>query len=390
MYETPLAMSQWYAANQPLLNDRVPVATVGIVYSQRNLDFFGREHADVQVDLPQRGFLQALTRARIPYVLLHADEIERAAATLKTLILPNLGVMTASQVDAVRAFVSRGGGLVATGGTSLFDEWGDSRPDFALADIFGVRVPPDHPLRDEAQRRAWAADSAQSYLRLTPELRATVAGPHIPGEPRPAGERHAVLKGLERTDILAYGGALAPLDVASSATVLLTFVPPFPAFPPEAVWSRQMKTDVPGLVVTERPGAGRVAYMAADLDRRFARDNLGDHARLLANLVRWTAREDIPLAVEGPGFLDCHLYRQPGRVILHCVNLTNEGTWRAPLEELIPVGPVKVRVRLPEDMGARGVRLLVSEERPALKVTAGWASFDIRSVVDHEVAVIEG
>ena len=166
-------------------------------------------------------------------------------------------------------------------------------------------------------------------------------------------------------------------------------MPPFPAFPPEAVWSRQTRTDVPGLVVTDQAGSGRVAYMAADLDRRFARDNLGDHGRLLANLVRWTAREDIPLTIEGPGFLDCHLYRQPGRVILHCVNLTNEGTWRGPLEELIPVGPVKVRVRLPEGMHPRRLRLLVSAAKPALKAPGGWATFSIDSILDHEVAVIE-
>lgn len=388
MYQTPIAMSQWYAANQQFLHQRVPVATVGIVYSQRNYDFFGREHAYLLVDMPQRGFMQALTRARIPYMLVHADDISRDAATLETLILPNVGVMTESQIAAVRAFVTRGGGLVATGASSLFDEWGDARPDFGLSDIFGVSVPSGHPLRDETQRRQWAADSAQSYLRLTPELRAEVAGPHIAGEPRADGRRHEVLKGFEQTDILAYGGALAPIDVASSAQVLLTFVPPFPSFPPEAVWSRRMRTEIPALVVTDRPGSGRSAYLAADLDRRYARDNLGDLASLLANLVRWTAKDDIPLVVEGAGLLDCHLYRQPGRLILHCVNLTNEGTWRGPIDELIPVGPVHVRVRLPDDVRARGLRLLVSGEKPRITVSGGWATFEIRSVVDHEIAVI--
>jgi hypothetical protein len=390
MYETPVAMSQWYVANEPFLHRRVPVATVGIVYSQRNYDFFGRDRADVMVDQPQRGFTEALTRARIPYLLVHADDIERDAATLATLILPNLGVMTPSQIGAVRAFVARGGGLVATGVTSLFDEGGDARPDFALADVFGVRVPSGHPWRDEDQRRRSATDTAQSYLRLTPELRAGLSGPHVAGEPRANGERHAVLKGFEQTDILAFGGTLAPLDVAATARVLLTFVPPFPAFPPEAVWSRRMTTDIPGLVLMEAPRAGRVAYLAADLDRRYARENLGDLAGLLTNLVRWAAKDTIPLVVEGPGLLDCHLYRQGERLILHCVNLTNEGTWRGPIDELIPVGPVQVRVRVPDTLRAREVRLLVSGGKPALRVSGGWAGFELASITDHEVAVIEG
>jgi hypothetical protein len=389
MYETPLAMSEWYAGNEQFLHGRTPVATVGIVYSQRNYDFFGRDHADVLVDQPQRGFAQALIRARIPYLLIHADDIARDSPALKTLVLPNLGVMTSAQVDAVHAFVRSGGGLVVTGATSLLDEWGTARRDFALADVLGVELPESHPLRDEAQRQRWAADDAQSYLRLTPELRAGVAGPHMAGEPKPTGTRHPVLKGFEQTDILAYGGALAPLNVNASSRVLATFVPPFPAFPPEAVWSRRMTTDIPGLVVTEGRDSGRVAYLAADLDRRFARDNLGDSGTLLANLVRWTAKDDIPLEVTGPGLLDCHLYRQSNRLILHCVNLTNEGTWRGPVDELIPVGPITVRVGVSAGLRPGSVRLLVSGGKPPLSVADGWATFRVDSILDHEVAVLE-
>ncbi len=92
---------------------------------------------------------------------------------------------------------------------------------------------------------------------------------------------------------------------------------------------RQPTSDIPGLVLSEH-GASRVAYLPADIDRRYAREHLPDHARLIANIVRWVANETVPLAVEGTGFIDCHLYEQPGRTILHVVNLTSEATWRAP------------------------------------------------------------
>src|SRR5438876_990471 len=95
-----------------------------------------------------------------------------------------------------------------------------------------------------------------------------------------------------------------------------------------------------GLMLNDRAGHGRVAFLPADLDRRFARDNLPDHGDLLANLIRWAARDHIPLSVEGAGLVDCHLYRQPGRLILHLVNLTSAGAWRQPVHELIPVGPL--------------------------------------------------
>jgi hypothetical protein len=42
-------------------------------------------------------------------------------------------------------------------------------------------------------------------------------------------------------------------------------------------------------------------------------------------------------------------------------NLTNAGTWRAPVDELIRIGPLNVRVRIPADIRGNRVQLLVSK-----------------------------
>jgi hypothetical protein len=130
-----------------------------------------------------------------------------------------------------------------------------------------------------------------------------------------------------------------------------------------------------------------VAFLPADIDRRFARDNLPDHGNLLANLVRWAAKDRIPLAVDGPGLIDCHLYAQPGRVILHLVNLTSAGTWRAPVHELIPVGPLQVKVRLPDSVREGELRMLVSHQQQRTAVENGWLRFELPSLLDHELVV---
>jgi hypothetical protein len=111
-------------------------------------------------------------------------------------------------------------------------------------------------------------------------------------------------------------------------------------------------------------------------------------------VVRWAAGGDIPLAIEGTGLLDCHLYEQPvdsrraGRVILHIVNLTSEATWRAPVDELIRVGPFKVSVRVPEGLAPRTCRLLVAGSQKPVRIASGMATFEVESVLDHEVIVI--
>jgi hypothetical protein len=60
------------------------------------------------------------------------------------------------------------------------------------------------------------------------------------------------------------------------------------------------------------------------------------------------------------------------------------------VDALLPVGPVRVRVRLPPDVSGRALRLLISGRGSALEVRDGWAAFPLESVADHEVAVIEG
>ena len=37
----------------------------------------------------------------------------------------------------------------------------------------------------------------------------------------------------------------------------MTFVPPFPIYPPETAWMREPKTDLPGLILNSPARAGR-------------------------------------------------------------------------------------------------------------------------------------
>jgi hypothetical protein len=363
MYRTPEQIFQWHRQHERYLTNRTPVAAVGIVWSQRNTDFYGREDAAELVDAPYRGFAQALLRARIPYVPVHIDDVASQAVGLGALVLPNIGALSDAQCDAIRGFAKSGGGVIASGATSLYDTWGDTRRDFALADLFGAHAPaPDFGRKVPAQ--------AHTYLRLPP-----------------AANRPEALRGFDETDIIPYGGVLENLRVDPGVAVPLTYIPPFPAFPPETAWMRQPKTDIPGLVLNTG-GGRRVAYLAADLDRRYTHGNLPDHGNLLANLVRWAAGDRIGFELQGAGLLDCQVYRQPGRLIIHVVNLTNEGAWRGPIDELIAVGPLHLRVRLPEEVHARRLDLLVSGARTPVAVRQGWAAFELKSVLDHEVVVI--
>jgi hypothetical protein len=379
LYRIAGPLLNWHQTHENLLVNREPIATVGVVWSQQNTDFYGRDDAGELVEMPFRGMTNALVRARIPFLPVHIDHVERDQAKFSLLILSNIVAISEDQCAGIRRFVERGGGLIATGGTSRCDERGDARPDFALADLFGA-----HLLNGQKE----TTETLHTYLRLAPAGQPAVGGPRASDEPAGGGVRHPVLRGFEDTDILPFGGRLGALRVDPKAQVLMTFVPSFPVYPPETAWMREPRTDIPGLIVSTADGGGRVAFLPADLDRRFGRDNLPDHGNLLANLARWAAKDDIPLSVEGHGLLDCHLYRQSDRFILHLVNLTSAGTWRTPVDELIPIGPLSVKLKLPPGISPRKPRLLVSNESVHLALRDQWASFEIKSVLDHEMVVL--
>jgi hypothetical protein len=387
MYHSPIQMLQWHKANIHYLINRIPVASVGVVWSQENFDFYGRDNAAELVEMSWRGMIQALTRARIPYFPVHADHIDRDGAQLSVLALPNLAAISNEQVAAIRRFVQKGGSLIATGETSLYNEWGEMRQDFALADLFGAHVVNERNSNATPVEKL-AGEVYHTYLRLYPEMRSGFNGPHVADEPPVAGKRHPILRGFEETDTIPYGGLLQPLKTDSNATVLMTFIPQFPVYPPEKAYMLQPKTDIPGLIINSTATGGRVVFLPADIDRQFSSGNLPDHGNLLKNILFWASRDDLPMFVEGAGLIDVHLYQQKERMVLHLINLTNENTWRQPLDELIPVGPLRIKIKLKETSSAPHLHTLVSNQKLTGEVSNNYTFFELKSILDHEVIVI--
>lgn len=374
-YKTAPPLFTWHRDSEEYLLDRRPVANVGIVWSQDNCDFYGRADTDLRTQTPYFGFINAFIRAGISYVPVHISQLAGDLGEIDTLILPSVGAISDEHCELVRAFVAAGGGLVATGETSLYDEAGIARDDFGLADVFGVSALHRHHGAMRHQQTSWEVSPTHSYLDI----------PIRWGD----GERHPVLNGFEDTDQLPFGGRVECVKV-TDAEVLLRFVSPFPAYPPETAWQRYPATGVACAVARE--AGGRVVYLPADIDRCFGRGFQPDHARVLSNAVRWTARDQLPMEITGTGTVDCHLYRQGDhRYVLHLVNLSGSGAWRAPMYEYVPVGPLTVTVRVGADSPVwKPARSLVGSQQLETSVANGAVRFDVPRVVDHEVIVLEG
>lgn len=369
-FQTAEPLFRWHEEHQRYLTNRRPIASVGVVWSQQNFDFYGREDAYGRCGEPYSGWIDALIGERIPYLPLHADNLADAASRFRLLILPNLGSMTPTQLQSVRRFVEAGGHLIATGRTSRFSPDGEVLPDFALADLLGAHSTDDSVGSIESfDKVPWGATLRHNYLRLDADIT----------------RRHPILRGLDATDIIGFGGELPLVKPAPGAQVLATFVPDYPSSFPEGVWMRQPRSDIPAILANEI-GKSRIVYMPADLDRCYTRDFLPDHRHLLANAVRWCLHDDLPLRVEGAGLFDCSLYEQPGRLILHMVNHSGPYAWRAPAEEFVPVGPLKVWIKTAGQIPSE-VRLLCAGTKVKAEPLGDGIAFEIPRLVDHEVIV---
>jgi hypothetical protein len=343
------------------LRNEQPLARVAMVYSQQTAWFYGGDKASQKVEDHTRGMYHALIEARIPFEMVHdrkleADQVDQ----FKLLILPNIAAMSEAQCEQLRQYVRRGGSVLATLETSLYDEWGGRRADFGLADLFGVSFHggPAGPMQN-------------SYLRVESET------------------RHPILAGLEDAGRIING--VWRLEVAAREPFPnppLTLIPSYPDLPMEKVYPRRPQTDIAEVYLRELRG-GRVAYFPWDIDRTFWEVLCTDHGRLLRNTVEWALNEEHPVRVTGPGVLDVTLWRQRDSMTVHLVNLTNPMMMKGPFRELIPVGEQKVRVRLPEGKRARGVRLLAAESAPPAEESGGWLSLSVPSVLDHEIVAID-
>ena len=337
-----------HGAERYLRNER-PLARVGLVYSQQTAWFYGDDKVRERIEDPALGFYQALIEARVPFEMVHDRLLDpEHLAPFRTLILPNIAALSEAQCAELRAFVERGGGLVATYETSLFDESGAMRKDFGLADLFGASFVGrrESPVRN-------------SYLQLEHEA--------APG--------HPLLKGLEDAPRIIHG--VFQLDVKATRPFPnppLTRISSYPDLPMEKVYVREPNTGIPEAFLRE-VGAGRVAYFPWDIDRTFWEVLSTDHFKLMRNALHWATSEDPPVTVTGPGVLDVTVWRQKDSLTVHLVNLTNPMLMKGPVRELLPVGEQQVRLRLPDGMArvacASSSR---TSRRLSAKPPGGWRS----------------
>jgi Glycosyl hydrolase-like 10/Beta-galactosidase trimerisation domain len=317
------------------------------------------------------GMARALVESHIPFDVISEHNASRELFNkYRVVILANTTCLSDRLVSSLREYVASGGGLIATFESSLYDKWGNARPDFALADLFGASY---------SGKTKTAGPSRIRFARA----------------PSPVSD-DAIVKGLKELmgdrGNTTYWGRFVRVTVAESGDATTNS-------PLSAAEILKGEKESPArwtpllLVQRER---GRVAYFPAAIDDAYWEAGYPYQRLLIRNAIRWAAGGEPLVEVTAPlcvsaGFFTKALGKTQ-QTIVHLLNdidsTTGHGSKEekqfAIREEVIPIPGVKVAFSGPRPSRVR----LVPGDAPLEAHSKGQAWEVIVPQLDLHAAVV--
>jgi hypothetical protein len=374
------------ARRKKWLVHKSPEPWAALVMSDNTRNFYGRAAGLVEERYMAAvfGAFRAAVEAHLPVAVINDWNLNEAdLSKYKVLILPNTACLDEAQTAAVAAFVRKGGGLVASLDTSLFNEFGDPRENFSLAEVLGVDyggVADGKPGKTEELDVNFAKSIGPDYW----DKRKNVFDfRQDTGSFLNQGKMQTYV-GAEPVTFKGAALRVKPRELAKTIGTL-------------RVKSAADAVDFPG-VVTHQHGQGRVVYFPASFDAAYYLYSYPYERLALVHAVDWAASAPRPVTVDGPMCVHSQVMRQAKdgqRLVVHLFNDLNTTAHHAlpvddvPLrEETVPIHDVRVRFS-PQYRVARvhlepeGRELLV--ERNADGASVVVPRLDVHSMVVAEL-----
>jgi len=337
-------------AMQETLADASEVRYAALLHSRRS-----HEIMPGRFDEAFEGFYRTLVEAHVPFEIVTEADLQRGRLVdYKVLVIPDAYSLADATVDAIRAAVANGLGLVATHLTGIADEAGRRRPQPALADLLGVTM------------GDITAYSARGGKVLDPILNL----PDFDSEPflhyGSAAVEHPLAAGLAEHTRFSFHGGYVVFTAADDCEVLGRIhtvdqprlsSKPFNRpgiYPAEARWP---------LAVTRRVGSARLAYFAPQADAQWRRLDAPELETLMLRAVLWAGGDPPVETPDCPASVEVRLLHNPKQKCyqLLLVNLTCNPLTRTPggwgvVRYITPQRQLQLALRVDEKItGATGL-----------------------------------
>lgn len=291
----------FYMEDADLGEGAVSSAKVGLIFSWATRKYHNAGETDWCGEFI--GWARLLIEEHVPYDIVIAEN----AFDLNKydlLILPNSAYLSDEFVRTIGEFVSSGGKIIATAETSLFDEKGEKRSDFALGSVLGIE-------KTSSVEGNFALERA--------------------AEPEPAS------------------GVFQ--QVTASGEIISRYVEVDPAGP--VAGSKDplpMKTTDYPAAAKNGFGRGESIYVAFDVGNYFDRHGDEHIAEFMAEMMD-TVLPERQIEVKAPRTVEATLWEQPeiNRTVIHLANRTV--AWTLPTDlrqftEIIPVHDIELKLKI--------------------------------------------
>jgi hypothetical protein len=371
---------------KPWLTHKRPEPWAAIVMSDNTRNFYGRSAGMVEERYLANvlGTFRAAIEEHLPVAVINDWNLNVAdLGPYKVLILPNTACLDRDQVAAIDAFVRKGGGLVASLDTSLFDEFGTPRNNFALAEVLGVDY-------------RGLVKPAEGPKDLDVNFAKSIGPDYWEKRKNVFDFKSDPASFLNRGRMTTYVG-----------TNSVTFKGPAVRVAPRSreiktIGTLRMKTadgspEIPA-VVTHTHGKGQVVYLAAGFDSAYYLYPYPYQRLILRESILHVAASPPPVRVEAPMCVHSTVMRQVKdggeRLVVHLFSDLNTTAFHAlpnedvPLrEEVVPIHDI--RVSFGPDYRLKRIHLEPEGRDLAIQRGAEGASVIVPKLDVHAMVVAE-
>ena len=346
----------YIAQVQGLISGAEPVRYAALLHSKPTHDRFPERFEEAF-----GGLYRLLCKSHIPFeIVTEADVLNGSLDSYKTLVLPDVAILSNEVATAIGSLVDRGIGLVATHMTGLLDENANLRATPALSEIFGYLF--NDVIAYDTADGIWrdpTLDIADlhSYLYIWHygSLRETKTFTKDSNEDRLFG----VLGGFVRSRVLEGAQVIADIHTHDQIRMNARSYNRRGLYPGPPRWP---------LAILNNHGSARTAYFTAQVEAEWRRAHAPQLSQLMAEAVLWTGGAP-PFRVENfPWSTDIRSFHhtQTRMQSILIVNLTTDppkdlGRGPGVFESVTPLSDLKIV--LPSVGEVKTVKGIVNEAK---------------------------
>ena len=358
--------NRFLAANEEYYEGTHKIPDMALLWSKATInafpgsiqksDFVEKETIETQYSLGNylnefNGFYEILTRTHRQFSII--DEkilLEKDLSVFKTLVLPNACCMGEQEAEKIKDYVSNGGNVIATIGTSFFDGDGNARPAPALADLFGITEVAD----------VFSYNAGCSYIKLSEGTGLTDGMPSS-----------GLTVGCSISVKCRYAG-----DTATAGIQYIPMNGGYDFFPSESFPT----------IVMHSFGKGKAIYVSGGLGETYGK-YLPDALKTLVRNLLYLTMEPVLEVENAYESLEVEMRIQPEkkRILILFVNYT--GCMQRPINRVIPCRDITIRLKIKEK--AASVKTVYMKQDIGFEQNEGEVCFKLDEVGEYELAVVQ-